>query len=863
VPEDTGGPDDFGYTWQDGVDFGWVNGSVDTGLYDNCQNLAEVPLPFSFKYYENTYTTAYVSYNGWLTFASGSGCYYPSSLPNPGYPNNIVAPWARRFDDYSGAVRYSTGGSAPNRYLAVEWENMGDTCGDAVFTFEAILYESGDVKFQYLDMDYSGGWCCATTGIEDSVGLDGLLYARCSSIPGGEAVLFDRPPPAARVRIVPRYLGGFAQPGVDEVFDLTIRNTGELGSDTYDLTVISAWAVALFEGDGVTPLADSDSDGVPDTGLVPQGSSVEIVVRVAVPGGSASGDHDTVLLTARSSVNPDVGKTATLQAAVPAPFAQVYTDQADGAMSLRLAQPAGDILRKAAPDWTYGYDPAVAETADGFVYVWSEGQQYGGPWVDELWYALFDRYGQPLRAPERLTDLSGADVYTYDSYPAVAATTDGRAGVLWYRYSYDSDTDEYNYNIWFAILDPSVGVVYGPLNVTNNSDWGDWGDYWWPSFYNPTVAGTSDNRYVMAWSREYTAAPGGGCSDSCYVDDIFYAVRSSSGISVKPVTQFTFDTPGYQDGHSGANLAALNGSRVLLSWERTSDDDIHYAVLDSGGYVVKGETNLTDDGYSSYDYNPDAVQLSGGRTLVAWTGGQYPSYTVRYALLDSAYNRVFGPVALDNPAAFSGNDYVSVAADASNHGILTWSDYDYYSRTHLFYALVDAYGGVATPPMLFHSSPTSSRVYTSYSGYGNTSWSWAAAEEVDGYAAFGATAGGPPGGAAMLQLEYANHGGTTAQDVQLVATLESELTYLWDTSGVTPLIVGDEVTWDLPDQGFLEEGSFLLYVGLPSGAGYGTLYTVGLEYWSAGPEANPGDNTDSAQVMVARQIFLPLGLRVR
>ena len=57
-----------------------------------------------------------------------------------------------------------------------------------------------------------------------------------------------------------------------------------------------------------------------------------------------------------------------------------------------------------------------------------------------------------------------------------------------------------------------------------------------------------------------------------------------------------------------------------------------------------------------------------------------------------------------------------------------------------------------------------------------------------------------------------------------------------------------------------EEGQFALRVNLPTAA-IGTRYPITLTLASAGSETNPADNTASAEVMVARQVFLPIVLR--
>ena len=83
----------------------------------------------------------------------------------------------------------------------------------------------------------------------------------------------------------------------------TITNTGAV-TDTIDVTASSSagWTVQLFESDGTTPLSDTDSDLVPDTGLLSHtGGSVDIVVKVTV-GWNTTTDVTTV--TATSSGEP-------------------------------------------------------------------------------------------------------------------------------------------------------------------------------------------------------------------------------------------------------------------------------------------------------------------------------------------------------------------------------------------------------------------------------------------------------------------------------------------------------------------------------------------------------------------------------
>jgi len=233
----------------------------------------------------------------------------------------------------------------------------------------------------------------------------------------------------------------------------------------------------------------------------------------------------------------------------------------------------------------------------------------------------------------------------------------------------------------------------------------------------------ADDRFVLAWRRSlYTRDD--------WVDDIYYAIRDTKGSAIRPATRLSYATPG-TSAHYNPAVASLSSSRAFLSWVQRADQDdhIYYAVIDSGGSFVKSANELSVDDNLIHWRNYDAVELSNGRIMAVWEAwGCYPGEwvpRVRYALLDAAYNLIGTPVCVGRPAAsVTGDRYVSVSADTAGHGILTWMDSDYNYRRNLYYALVDGAGNVLTDPMIFRTSQADHPyVFTSYTGYGNTSLS--------------------------------------------------------------------------------------------------------------------------------------------
>jgi hypothetical protein len=116
----------------------------------------------------------------------------------------------------------------------------------------------------------------------------------------------------------------------------------------------------------------------------------------------------------------------------------------------------------------------------------------------------------------------------------------------------------------------------------------------------------------------------------------------------------------------------------------------------------------------------------------------------------------------------------------------------------------------------------------------------------------------PPTVSSFVPLEYGNQGVALAFSVVLTATLEPGLTYIHDTSGITPTVNGQTVSWVLPNLGYLIHSDFLLNIGLPPGATYGDSYNLRFEINSEQADAVPSDNTGLVNVKVVRQVFLPL-----
>ena len=247
----TGGPDVYGYIFQDsdesGVTFDWVDTSgatiVPFAPGDDDESLTVV-LPFQFRFYGILYDSVWVSTNGLLAFlGENSDEYSNDSIPNETVPNAFIAPlWDDQklydTDTITDAIFVKSGGDAPNRWVAFIWFNFFRYgFFDDTWTYEVILYENpdndGDIAIQYLDAHLDGSYAdygaSATVGIENDDGTIGLQYSyNDSALSDSLRIEFTKPSPVNHDIA----LTGILQPEgtVINIFDVSptvlVRNYG-------------------------------------------------------------------------------------------------------------------------------------------------------------------------------------------------------------------------------------------------------------------------------------------------------------------------------------------------------------------------------------------------------------------------------------------------------------------------------------------------------------------------------------------------------------------------------------------------------------------------------------------------------------
>jgi len=234
--ERAGGPDAFGYRFEDSNEFGgpgfdWIDiemSGMVVPLADDDANSGPIRLSFEFPFYGTDFGFVYISDNGWLSFSSDKTSYSnPDSLPNAGLsvPENLIAPFWDDLDVGAGTVTYFDDGTR----FVVQYTGVDRFASPAELTFQMILYPSGKIVFQYLSME--GTLDSATVGMQNADRTIGLLVAYNDPYVG-DRLAVEFTPVAAWATAAP--LAGSVPPGgSDEIlltFDGSDLDDGDLAA---------------------------------------------------------------------------------------------------------------------------------------------------------------------------------------------------------------------------------------------------------------------------------------------------------------------------------------------------------------------------------------------------------------------------------------------------------------------------------------------------------------------------------------------------------------------------------------------------------------------------------------------------------
>ena len=267
-----GGPDSFGYLWNDcdepgGPAYQWteirdIGNQLDLGDDES----RAVALPGPFKFYGIWQDSVYVCSNGFLSFGSDYASAYPDTFPSPNPPNSLAAPlWndLNPSDPSSGNVYFHH--DLPSGRFIVEWDSVVHFGSQNYYSFQAVL-DPADNSLSFLYRTAHPGWMAdaASTGIEDHDGEAGLWVAS-NLIRDQYAVMFSCPPDSHDMRAVRiKFPAWHVEPGGWVVPELLVQNGGLAEESFPAVCLISSGGAPVYSDTAqVSGLAPGDSAAVP------------------------------------------------------------------------------------------------------------------------------------------------------------------------------------------------------------------------------------------------------------------------------------------------------------------------------------------------------------------------------------------------------------------------------------------------------------------------------------------------------------------------------------------------------------------------------------------------------------------------
>lgn len=125
-------------------------------------------LPFNFKFYNETFDFIYICTNGFISFEYETA-YWSVPFPTDQFEYMIAPFWSDLISD-SPCNIYVRNVTTPS-CVVIEWLNFDSLYGPLVGTFEVILFESGEIIFNYDYLDYIPTYTCGL-----NFGLDTRFY---------------------------------------------------------------------------------------------------------------------------------------------------------------------------------------------------------------------------------------------------------------------------------------------------------------------------------------------------------------------------------------------------------------------------------------------------------------------------------------------------------------------------------------------------------------------------------------------------------------------------------------------------------------------------------------------------------------
>ena len=157
---------------------------------------------FEFPFYGDSYSSLIVNPNGWVGFSDDNTEWYNTGLPSVDAPLNAIMPFwddlnpnnSGNSSNMEGEVKYQV--NTNNVIIWYDnvrhWVGSGDF--DGIYDFQVVLWETGDIDFNYRNM--TGDINSATIGIQNESGTNALLIGVNNDFAHNELTVNIHPKPS-------------------------------------------------------------------------------------------------------------------------------------------------------------------------------------------------------------------------------------------------------------------------------------------------------------------------------------------------------------------------------------------------------------------------------------------------------------------------------------------------------------------------------------------------------------------------------------------------------------------------------------------------------------------------------------------
>ena len=233
-------------------------------------SVAQRNFGFDFDFYGDSFSSIFISANGYLTFGSPGVVPENETLDGGALSGRpIIAPFWDDLNTQGGAVHVERLGSVAGEYqYIIQWSGVTNaTDGAGTASFQVVLSEAtGEIRFNFQDVTFDGvgdDGAGATVGLQSATGVaDEFSHNTPGGVISGSSIVFTRGVTLSPTLLIDVAIVDDAEFELNETFSINLANPVDsaIGTNTA--------LVSIDISDNAAPVTADDSAGTQETGIV-------------------------------------------------------------------------------------------------------------------------------------------------------------------------------------------------------------------------------------------------------------------------------------------------------------------------------------------------------------------------------------------------------------------------------------------------------------------------------------------------------------------------------------------------------------------------------------------------------------------